>query len=77
MTNSHGGWYQVSTVLCRREFRLSLRLPSELGHGQSRGLETGLTGSLARWRIGELALPFQEKNLMSLAMHSCRMEPRL
>ena len=41
-----------------REFQLSRGLPNEQGqlsHGQSSGLETGLTGSLAVWQVGDLA----------------------
>ena len=41
-------WHQVSIVCGGREFELSLGLSIELrqlGHGQSRVLEVGLTGS--------------------------------
>ena len=46
--SDHLPLWLVSDVYYGREFRLSLRLPSksgQLSQGQSRGLETGLTGS--------------------------------
>ena len=54
----------VCCVCGGREFQWSRRLLSELGqlsHRQSRGLECGLTGSLAVWGVGNWPGPFNHE----------------
>lgn len=54
-------WLQASIVLGGGAFRWSLGLPiqsGQLSHRQSRGLETGLPGSLAAWGLGDWPDPF-------------------
>ena len=54
----------VCCVRGGREFQWSRRLLSELGqlsHRQSRGLECGLTGSLAVWGVGNWPGPFNHE----------------
>ena len=64
LTTGLCGWCQVSVVGGGREFPWSLRLPSQSGQlscGQSSGVETGLTGSLAVWGVGTWTDPFRKE----------------